>query len=89
MSRQLPEMMEMHRKQQLMAKEKTAQAALSFDSPPPAKSRKLKSPTATLLLRSRLAQQNVFVSRRNMSKLLVLATLYKEELSQSKSASMK
>jgi hypothetical protein len=44
MSRQLAEMMEMHREQQLMAKKKTARGALSFDSPPPAKSRKLKSP---------------------------------------------
>ncbi len=31
MSRQLAEMMEMHRKQQLMAKKKTARAALSFE----------------------------------------------------------
>jgi hypothetical protein len=38
MSRQLAEMMEMHRKQQLMAKKKTARGNLSFDSPPPAKS---------------------------------------------------
>ncbi len=40
----------MHRKQQLMAKKKTARGALSFDSPPPAKSCKLKSqftPTRT------------------------------------------
>jgi hypothetical protein len=37
-------MMEMHRKQQLMAKEKTARAELSFESPPPAKFRKFKSP---------------------------------------------
>ncbi len=44
MSSQLAEMMEMHRKQQLMAKKKTARAILSFESPPPAKSRKLKSP---------------------------------------------
>jgi hypothetical protein len=44
MSRQLAEMMEMHRKQQLMAKKKTARAAFSFESPPPAKFRKLKSP---------------------------------------------
>ncbi len=43
MSRQLAEMMEMHRKQQLMAKKKTARSALSFESPPPAKSRKFKS----------------------------------------------
>jgi hypothetical protein len=44
MSRQLAEMMEMHRKQQLMAKKKTARAALSFESPPLAKSRTYKSP---------------------------------------------
>ena len=44
MSHQFAEMMEMHRKQQLMAKKKTARGALSFDSPSPAKSRKLKSP---------------------------------------------
>jgi hypothetical protein len=44
MSRQSAEMKEMHRKQQLMAKEKTARAALSFESPPPAKSRKFKTP---------------------------------------------
>ncbi len=44
MSRQLAEMMEMHWKQQLMAKKKTARAALSFESPPPAKSRKFNSP---------------------------------------------
>jgi hypothetical protein len=44
MSRHLVEMTEMHRKQQLMAKKKTARGALSFDSPSPAKSRKLKSP---------------------------------------------
>ena len=37
-------MMEMHRKQQLMAKKKTARAALSFESQPPAKSRKLQNP---------------------------------------------
>ncbi len=34
----------MHRKQQLMEKKKTARAELSFESPPPAKSRKFKSP---------------------------------------------
>jgi hypothetical protein len=44
MSRQFAEMMEMHRKQQLVAKKKSARGALSFDSPPPAKYRKLKSP---------------------------------------------
>ena len=44
MSRRLAEMMEMHRKQQLMAKKKTARAALSFESPPPAKSCKFKNP---------------------------------------------
>ncbi len=44
MSCQLAEMMEMHRKQQLIAKKKTARAALSFESPPPKKSRKFKSP---------------------------------------------
>jgi hypothetical protein len=50
MSRQLAEVMEMHRKQQLMAKKKTARAALSFELPSPAKSRILKSsftPTRT------------------------------------------
>ncbi len=35
------EMMEQHWKEQLMAKKKTAQSALSFDSPPQPKSRKL------------------------------------------------
>jgi hypothetical protein len=44
MSRLLAKMMEMHRKQQLMAKKKSAQAALSFESPPPAKSHTFKSP---------------------------------------------
>jgi hypothetical protein len=44
MSCQLAKMMKMHRKQQLMAKKKPAQGVLSFDSPPPAKSSKLKSP---------------------------------------------
>jgi len=44
MSRQLAEMMEMHRKQQLMAKKKTARAELSFESPPPAKFPNFKSP---------------------------------------------
>ena len=34
----------MHRKQQLMEKRKTARSSLSFESPPPAKSRKFKSP---------------------------------------------
>jgi hypothetical protein len=43
MSCQFAEMMEMHRKQQLVAKKKSAQGALSFDSPHLAKSRKLKS----------------------------------------------
>ncbi len=33
----------MHRKQQLVSKKKSARDALSFDSPPPAKSRILKS----------------------------------------------
>ncbi len=36
--------MEMHRKQQCMAKKKTARGALSFNSPPPVKFRKSKSP---------------------------------------------
>ena len=82
-------MMEVHRKQQLTAKKKTARGAHSFDSPPLAKSRKLNCPfnptrsaadiigatqadedfEATLLLRSRLAQQHAFGSRKNMSKL--------------------
>ena len=44
MSRQLAEMMEMHRKQQLMEKKKTARTSLTFESPPPAKFRKFKSP---------------------------------------------
>jgi len=44
MSRQLAEMMEIHRKQQLMAKKKAARAALSFESPPQANSRRFKSP---------------------------------------------
>jgi hypothetical protein len=39
MSCQSAKMMEMYRQQQLMAKIKTARAALSFKSPPPAKSR--------------------------------------------------
>ncbi len=38
MSRQFAQMMELHRKQQLMANKKSARASLSFDSPPPAKS---------------------------------------------------
>ncbi len=44
MSRQLAEMMEMHRKQQLMEKKKTARTSLTFKSPPLAKCRKFKSP---------------------------------------------
>jgi hypothetical protein len=44
MSRQFAEKMEMHRKQQLVAKEKSARGALSFDSPPQAKSRQSTSP---------------------------------------------
>ncbi len=46
MSRQLElaEMMEMHRKQQVMEKKKSARSSLSFESPPPAKFRKFKSP---------------------------------------------
>jgi hypothetical protein len=44
MSSQFAEMMEMHWKQQLVAKKSSARGALSFDSPPPAKSRKLKTP---------------------------------------------
>jgi hypothetical protein len=40
----LAEMTEMHRKQQLMEKKKTARSSLSFESPPPARSRKFKSP---------------------------------------------
>ena len=48
MSSQLAEMMEMHRKQKLMAKKKTARAALSFESPPPANFRKFKSPFTPL-----------------------------------------
>ena len=44
MSRQFGEMMELHRKQHLTAEKKPERASLSFDSPPPAKSRKLKSP---------------------------------------------
>ncbi len=44
MSSHLAELMEMYRKQQLLAKKKTARGALSFDSPPPAKSSNLKSP---------------------------------------------
>ncbi len=43
-SRQFAEMMEMHRKQQLFATKKPVLASLSFDQPPSAKSRKLKSP---------------------------------------------
>jgi hypothetical protein len=43
-SRQLAEMMEMNRKQRLMAQKKSARAALSFDSHPPTTPRKLKSP---------------------------------------------
>ena len=42
MTRHFAEMMEQHRKEQLMAKKKTARSALSFDSPPPPpKTRKL------------------------------------------------
>jgi hypothetical protein len=44
MSLQFAEMMELHRKQQLMAKKKYARAALSFDSPPPTSSRKMLIP---------------------------------------------
>ncbi len=44
MSRQFAKMMDMHRKQQLVAKKKSASGAFTFDSPPPAKFRKLKSP---------------------------------------------
>ena len=44
LSRQLAEMTELHRKQQLMEKKKTARSSLSFDSPPPAKSRRFKAP---------------------------------------------
>jgi hypothetical protein len=40
MTRHLAEMMEQHRKEQLIAKKKTARSVLSFDSPPPPKSRK-------------------------------------------------
>ncbi len=47
MSHQFAEMMEKHRKQQLVAKMKqSARGALSFDSSPQAISRKLKSPIA-------------------------------------------
>ncbi len=42
-SRQCAVIMELHRKQQLMANKNTARGAISFDSPPPAKSSKLKS----------------------------------------------
>ncbi len=44
MSRQFAEMMELHRKQHLTAEKRSERASLSFDLPPPAKSRKLKSP---------------------------------------------
>jgi hypothetical protein len=44
LSRQLAEMTELHRKQQLMENKKTARSSLSFDSPPPAKSRRFKAP---------------------------------------------
>jgi hypothetical protein len=44
LSRQLAEMTELHRKQQLMEKKKTARSSLSFESPPPAKFRKFKTP---------------------------------------------
>jgi hypothetical protein len=43
----ITEMMEMHRKQQLMAKKKIARTSLSFESPPQAKFRKFKSPFTT------------------------------------------
>jgi hypothetical protein len=86
MSTQLAEMMEMHRKQQLMSKKKTARAALSFESPSPAnpanlrvhslrqellpilsaRRRQMRISNATLLLRSRLAQQHAFSSRKSM-----------------------
>jgi hypothetical protein len=42
MSRHLAEMMEMHRKQQLMEKKKSARSSLSFESPPPANSANLR-----------------------------------------------
>ena len=44
LSRQLAEMTELHSKQQLMENKKTARSSLSFDSPPPAKSRRFKAP---------------------------------------------
>jgi len=44
LSRQLAEMTELHRKQQLMEKKKTARSSLSFESPPPAKFHKSKIP---------------------------------------------
>jgi hypothetical protein len=43
MGRQLAEIMEMHRKQQLMEKKKTARTSLTFESPPPATFSKFKS----------------------------------------------
>jgi hypothetical protein len=97
MSRQLAEMMEMHRKQQLMAKKKTARAALSFESPPPAKFRKFKIPftlprTAADIIgatqadeffeRDSLASQSSCTARiRLQEKYVKVATLYKDELS--------
>jgi hypothetical protein len=44
LSRRLAEMTELHRKQQLMEKKKTARSSLSFESPPPGKLRKYKTP---------------------------------------------
>jgi hypothetical protein len=64
MSRQFAEMMEMHRKQQLVVKTRCQdlQPVLS------ARRRQMTISNAIPLHRIRLAQQHVFVFRRNLSK---------------------
>ncbi len=86
MSRQLAEMMEMHRKQQLMAKKKLHELHFHLNrhlrqNPAnlrvnarrqemlpilSARRRQMRTSNATLLLRSRLAQQHAFGSRKSM-----------------------
>jgi hypothetical protein len=97
MSSQFAEMMEMHRKQQLLEK-KIAQGALSFDSPPPEKSHKLKTPftltrsAADIISatqagqdfeRDSLASQSSCTTARIrlQEKYVKVATMYKDECS--------
>ncbi len=96
MSYQSAEMMEMHRKQQLVARKKSAREA--FDLPPPAKSSKLKSPftltrsaadiigvtqTDEDFERDSLASQSSRTPARIrlQEKYVKVATLYKDECS--------